>query len=103
MEVQIKPTGMRILVQKDKVEEKTSGGIYKPIEQKEGMRTGTVLNVGPGKELSNGRMLTPTAKAGDRIVFSEYAGTKVKVKGVEHLLMDDGDILAFFDGDMKIE
>ena len=99
----IKPTGTRLLVKRDDAKDKTKGGIVIPDKSKDKPRLGTVIEVGPGKELDNGKFVKPQVKAGDRILFSEYAGTEVKLNNVSHLIIDDGDVLAEIVGDGLLE
>jgi len=54
---------------------------------------GLVIAVGKGKTTEDGNLVKPDVKAGDRILFSKYAGTEVKIDGVEHLIMREEDIL----------
>jgi chaperonin GroES len=91
--VGIKPLGDRVLIQRLEAEEKTSGGIVLPDSAKEKPKEGTVLALGPGK-LEDGKRSTFSVAAGNRVIFSSYAGTEVKWQGEEYLLMSEDDILA---------
>lgn len=99
----VRPTGMKILVRRVEPKSKTKSGIVLPGLNKEKPREGIVVEVGPGKQLENGRTIKPDFKDGDRVVFSEYAGTEIKVNEVMHLILDSGDILAVVEGDGEIE
>lgn len=88
----IRPLQDRILVERLPVEEKTSGGIIIPDTAKEKPQEGKVVAVGKGK-LVNGQLNELDVKVGDRILFSKYGGTEVKVSGNEYLIMREDDIL----------
>lgn len=89
----IKPLQDRVIVKRLEAEERTASGIIIPDTAKEKPSEGEVVAVGPGKALDNGSRLTPTVKAGDRVLFSKYAGTEVKLDGKEFLIMREDDIL----------
>jgi chaperonin GroES len=89
----IKPLQDRVLVKRIEAEEKTASGIIIPDTAKEKPQEGEVIAVGPGKVLDNGTKVELTVKVGDRVLFSKYAGTDVKIDGVEYLIMREDDIL----------
>ncbi len=89
----IRPLNDKILVQRVEEEEKTSGGIIIPDTAKEKPQEGKIIAVGPGKTDKKGRRVPPEVKAGDHILFAVYAGTEIKIDGVEHLIMQEDDIL----------
>ena len=91
--MKIRPLQDRILVKRLESEEKTTGGIIIPDSAKEKPMEGQVISVGKGKTLENGSLHTPDLKVGDTILFSKYAGSEVKIGGVEHLVMREDDIL----------
>jgi len=91
--MKIRPLQDRVIVKRLKEEEKTKGGIIIPETAKEKPLEGEVIAVGKGKVLENGTVQHPDVKAGDRILFSRYAGTEVKIEGEEHLIMREDDIL----------
>jgi len=90
----IKPIGEKILVKRVEAEEKTPGGIVLPDTAKEKPKEGKVIALGEGKRLESGERAEFQVKVGDRVIFSSYAGTEVKVDGEEYLLMSEDDILA---------
>ncbi len=90
----VKPLGDKILVKRLEAEEKTKGGIVLPDSAKEKPREGRVVEVGPGKVLDDGSRGTMQIKKGDRILFTSYAGTEIKVDGEEYLIMSEDDVLA---------
>ncbi|MGA1861893.1 co-chaperone GroES [Deferribacter thermophilus] len=89
----IKPLQDRVLVKRIEVEEKTESGIIIPDTAREKSQEGEVIAVGPGKVLENGTKIELTVKPGDRILFSKYAGTEIKIDGEEYLIMREDDIL----------
>ena len=95
--MKIKPLGDRVLLQVADVEEQIKGGIVIPDSAKEKPQEGLVAAVGPGKTLDNGNVSEVAVKAGDRILFSKYAGTDVNVDGDEHIIIREDDVLAVFE------
>ena len=91
--MKIRPLGDRILVKRIKEEEKTKGGIIIPDTAKEKPQEGKVVAVGKGKMTEQGKLLSPDAKAGDKILFGKYSGSEVKIEGEEHLILREDDIL----------
>ncbi len=91
--VNLRPLGDRVLVQRVEAEDKTAGGILLPESAKEKPKEGKIVSIGEGKLLDNGERSTFSVKAGDRVLFSSYAGTDVKVDGNEYLIMREEDIL----------
>ena len=91
--MKIRPLQDRILVKRLKEEEKTKGGIIIPDSAKEKPSEGIVIAVGKGKVLENGTKVSLDVKKGDRVLFSKYGGTEVKIEGEEHLIMREDDIL----------
>ena len=91
--MKIRPLQDRVIVKRVQEEEKTKGGIIIPDTAKEKPIEGEVLAVGNGKIMEDGTRRTLDIKAGDRVLFSKYAGTEIKVEGEEHLMMREEDIL----------
>ncbi len=89
-----KPIGEKLLVKRLEAEGKTAGGIVLPEAAKEKPKEGTVIALGDGKLLDNGKRSKFQVKKGDRVVFSSYAGTEVKLGVEEYILMSEEDILA---------
>jgi chaperonin GroES len=90
----IRPIGDKILVKRLSAEEKTAGGIVIPDTAKEKPKEGKVIALGDGKALEKGGRAPFQVKEGDRIVFTSYAGTEVKIDGEEYVVMSEDDILA---------
>jgi len=95
--MKIKPLQDRVILKRVGEEEKTSGGIIIPDTAKEKPMEGEVVAVGGGKILDNGTKVPMDVKAGDRVLFGKYAGTEVKIDGVEHLIMREDDILGIIE------
>jgi chaperonin GroES len=92
-EMKIKPMNDRVLVLRVEEEQKTAGGIIIPDTAKEKPQEGKVIAVGSGKVGEDGKRMAPEVKVGDRILFSKYAGSDIKVDGVDHVFMREDDIL----------
>jgi len=89
----IKPLGDRVVVEVIEQEEKTASGIVLPDTAKEKPQEGRVVAVGKGR-YENGQLVPMEVKEGDRVIFSRYAGTEVKIGDKEYLIMRESDILA---------
>jgi chaperonin GroES len=94
MPTTVTPLGDKILVRRLQAEAKTAGGIVLPDTAKEKPKEGKVISLGSGKLLEDGTRSAFQVKKGDRILFSSYAGTEVKIDGEEYLLMPEEDVLA---------
>lgn len=95
--MKLKPLNDRVLVKRLESEEKTAGGLFIPDTAKEKPSKGEVIAVGPGKIAENGSRIEMAVKKGDEVLFNKYAGTEIKLDGVEHLVMREEDILAIID------
>jgi chaperonin GroES len=91
--MKIKPMNDRVLVLRVEEEQKTAGGIIIPDSAKEKPQEGKVVAAGPGKIGDDGKRTPLEVKAGDRVLFGKYAGTEMKIDGVEHVFMREDDIL----------
>ena len=96
--MKIRPLQDRIIVKRVAEEEKTKGGIIIPDTAKEKPIEGKVIAVGNGKVLEDGKVRPLDVKAGDRVLFSKYAGTEIKLEGEEFLIMREEDILGVLEG-----
>ena len=90
----VTPLGDRVIVRRVEADEKTKGGIILPDTAKEKPREGVVIAVGNGKLLENGQRQAMSVKAKDRVLFSSYAGTEIKMGGQEVLILSEDEILA---------
>ncbi|MGE3182544.1 MAG: co-chaperone GroES [Phycisphaerae bacterium] len=90
----LRPLGEKIIVKRLEASDMTAGGIVLPESAKEKPKQGKVLSVGEGRLLDDGSRQALQIKKGDRVLFSSYAGTEMKVEGEELLIMDESDVLA---------
>ena len=90
----IRPLHDRILVKRIQEQDKTAGGLFIPDTAKEKPIEARVVAVGSGKVLEDGTHRKPEVKPGDKVLFSKYSGTEVKIDGEEHLIMREDDLLA---------
>lgn len=95
--MKIRPLQDRVIVKRLEEEAKTKGGIIIPDTAKEKPMEGLVVAVGKGKVADDGKLIKLDVKAGDKILFGKYAGTEVKIDGVEHLIMREDDILGIIE------
>jgi chaperonin GroES len=95
--MKVKPLNDRILVIRVEEEQISAGGIIIPDTAKEKPQEGKVVAVGPGKWDDNAKRIPLEVKKGDRILFSKYAGTEIKLDGIEHLFMKEDDVLCILD------
>jgi chaperonin GroES len=95
--MKLKPLNDRVIVTRVEKEQKTAGGIIIPDTAKEKPQEGKIVAAGPGKLDDKGNRIPMEVKEGDRILFSKYAGTEIKINGVEHIFMKEDDILAVID------
>ena len=92
--VKIKPLGDRVLVEPlEEADEVVKGGILIPDSAKEKPQEGEIVAVGNGKVLENGTKQQLDVTVGDKVLFSKYAGTEVKLDGDEYTIMREDDIL----------
>ena len=89
----VRPLQDRILVRRVEETEKTRGGIIIPDSAKERPLEGNVISVGSGKRLEDGTLVKLDVKAGDRILFGKYAGTEIKVDGIDHIIIREEEVL----------
>lgn len=90
----IRPLADRVVVKPIQAEEKTKGGIVLPDTAKDKPQEGEVIAVGPGRVLDNGTKVAPEIKVGDRVIYSKYSGSEIKIEGDEYLIVRESDILA---------
>jgi len=90
----VTPLGDRVLVKRVEADEKTKGGIILPDTAKEKPREGVVIAVGNGKVLDNGTRQAMTVKPKDRVIFSSYAGSEIKLDGDDLMILGEDEILA---------
>jgi chaperonin GroES len=95
--MKIRPLHDRIIVKRLEEDSKTSGGLFIPDTAKEKPIRGEIIAAGAGKRDKDGKIVALDVKAGDKVLFSKYSGTEVKIDGEEHLIMREDDLLAVID------
>ncbi len=95
--IDLQPLGDRVVVEREESEERTAGGILLPDTAKDKPARGTVLSVGDGRLLDDGKRAPFQVKPGDRVVFSSYAGDEFKLGERKLLLLREEDILAIIE------
>jgi chaperonin GroES len=91
--MKVRPLNDRVLVLRIEEEKKTKGGIIIPDTAKEKPQEGKVVAVGPGKLSDKGERIPLDLKENDRVLFGKYAGSDIKIDGVEHLILREDDML----------
>ncbi len=89
----LKPLGDRIVVKATTAEEVTRGGIVLPDTAKEKPQEGEVIAVGPGRVLDSGKTAAMDVKVGDKVIYSKYGGTEIKLNGDEFVVLRQDDVL----------
>ena len=93
----IKPLGDRVLVRPIEAEEEIKGGIIIPDTAKEKPQKGEIVAVGSGKLDESGKNMPMNVKVGDKVLYSKYGGTEVKIEDGEYLIMSESDIMAIIE------
>jgi chaperonin GroES len=94
MAVQLQPLADRLVVKPIQKEEMTKGGIFIPDTVKEKPQEGEIVAVGPGRMTDDGKRIEMDVKVGDRVIYSKYGGTEIKVEDEEMMILRESDILA---------
>ena len=90
----LKPLGDRVVVEHVEQQDKSAGGVFLPDTAKEKPQEGIIRAVGSGRILDNGTKVPMEVSVGDRVVYSKYSGSEVKVDGKEYLIISEKDVLA---------
>ncbi len=93
MAIKVRPLHNRLIVERLEEDEKTTGGIIIPDSAKEKPSEGKVIAVGKGKLLEDGKIQPLDVKKGNKVLFSKYSGTEINIKGEEHLIIREDDVL----------
>ena len=94
MAAKLQPLADRLVVKPTQKEEMTRGGIYLPDTAKEKPQEGEVVAVGPGRMTDDGKRIAMDLKVGDRVIYSKYGGSEIKIDDVEMIILRESDILA---------
>ena len=92
--IKIRPLDDRVVVEPIEAEETTAGGIVLPDSAKERPQRGTVVAIGPGKLLDNGKRGDLSVGVGDEVIYGKYGGTDIEINGDEVKILRESDILA---------
>jgi chaperonin GroES len=95
--MKVRPLYDRILVKRVDEESKTAGGLFIPDTAKEKPQQGLVVAVGNGKIQDDGSLRKLDVKAGDKVLFTKYSGSDIKIDGTEHLILREDDVLAIIE------
>ena len=90
----LQPLADRLVVKPIQKEEMTKSGIFIPDTAKEKPQEGEVIAVGPGKMTDDGKRIPMDLKVGDRVIYSKYGGSEIKIDDVEMIILRESDILA---------
>jgi chaperonin GroES len=94
MAIKLQPLADRVVVKPMQKEEVTKGGIYLPDTAKEKPQEGEVVAVGPGKVGEDGKRIAMEIKVGDKVIYSKYGGSEIKIDDVDMIILRESDILA---------
>ena len=96
--IHVRPLHDKIIVRRDEAEDRTDSGIYLPESSKDKPKTGVIEAVGDGKlNTDTGERIPLSVHKGDRVIFTSYAGTEIKLDDDELLIMGEDEILAIID------
>ena len=95
--MKLRPLDDRVVIKREDEEKKTKGGIIIPDTAKEKPQKGKIVAVGPGKRDKDGNRIPPDVKKGDVVLFGKYAGTEIKIDGVDHVVLNTDDIFGVID------
>lgn len=94
MAIKLQPLADRLVVKPSQKEEVTKGGIYLPDTAKEKPQEGEVVAVGPGKVAEDGKKIAMDLKVGDKVIYSKYGGSEIKIDDVDYIILRESDVLA---------
>ena len=94
MAAKLQPLADRLVVKPVQKEEMTKSGIFLPDTAKEKPQEGEVIAVGPGRVTDEGKRIAMDLKVGDRVIYSKYGGSEIKIDDVEMIILRESDILA---------
>lgn len=92
----LKPLSNRVLISVAPPAEVSKGGIIIPSPAQEKSSEGIVVAVGPGRVTDSGALVPTTVSVGDRVLYSKYAGTEMKLEGVPHILLSEDEVIGVF-------
>jgi len=92
--VDIKPLGDRVVIESIEQAPTSAGGVILPDTAKEKPQEGVILAVGPGRKTDKGELIPIELKVGDKVIYSKYSGSEIKLDGTEYLIISEKDVLA---------
>lgn len=92
-----RPLYDRVLVKRSESETRSAGGLYIPETAKEKPQQAEVIAVGPGRIAKGDKLVPPTVKPGDKVLFGKYGGDEIKLDGEDHIILRESDILAIIE------
>lgn len=96
--MKVRPLGDKVLIRRDEAETQTESGLYLPDSAKDKPKRGEIVAVGDGNlNRESGERIPFTVKKGDKVLFTSYAGTEIKLDNEEYLIMSEDDILGIID------
>jgi chaperonin GroES len=98
MAAKLQPLADRLVVKPIQKKEVTKGGIFLPDTAKEKPQEGEIIAVGPGRMTDEGKRIAMDVKVGDRVIYSKYGGSEIKIDDVEMIILRESDILAIKKG-----
>jgi chaperonin GroES len=93
-EIEIRPLGDRVVVRATEQAKQSPGGIIVPETAKEKPQEGVVIAIGPGRRNDKGDVIPLGLRVGNRIIYSKYSGSEIKLDGNEYLIVSEKDVLA---------
>ncbi len=96
-ETKLRPLADRILVKREKTEEKNFGGIILPDSAQKGGEVGIVIATGPGKKDEHGKIIAMSVAVGDKIMWAKYGGEEISVDGEDFLIVKENDVIAILE------
>ena len=94
MAVNFRPLSDKVLVKPSDAETQSSGGIFLPDSAQQKPQEGEVIAAGPGRVLEDGSRSTLAVAVGDKVIYSKYGGTELKLEGQEYMILDEDQIYA---------
>jgi chaperonin GroES len=91
---ELKPLGDRVVVESIEQASTSTGGVILPDTAKEKPQEGVIIAVGPGRRTDKGDVIPMELKAGDKVIYSKYSGSEIKIDGKEYLIVSEKDVLA---------
>ncbi len=92
--VDIKPLADRVVIESVEQAQQSAGGVILPDTAKEKPQEGIIIAVGPGRRTDKGEVIPMDLKVNDRVIYSKYSGSEIKLDGVEYLIVSEKDVLA---------